>query len=106
MARLRFSKHAEDSLRGIWLGIAADNPRAADRIVDRIQAACRHLRDHPHLGRAHPEIAAGARVLVVDRWLILYEVVDSDVVVRSVVDGRRERTELGRSFEGRDGDRG
>ncbi len=59
------------------------------------------LRDHPRLGPRRSDIAAGARLLIERHFLILYEThpntdqgqVDAVEIV-SVVDGRRDLTEL------------
>jgi toxin ParE1/3/4 len=77
----------------IWLYIAPRNSEAvADRVCDRIEAACRRLGRHPQLGAARPEIAADARALVIERWLALYRLVDDGTQVVTIVDGSRDLT--------------
>ena len=76
------------------MGIALENPKAADRIVDRIEAACTHLRDHPDLGPARPQIGEGARALIIDRWLALYKVGPNGVQIVRVIDGARDLDQL------------
>lgn len=94
MGKLRFSAAARRDLLELWVNIALDNPAAADRVVDRIRAACTNLRDHPRLGRARPEIGDGARALIVDHWLALYIVEPGGVQVVQVVDGARDLEQL------------
>ncbi|MDR3475763.1 MAG: type II toxin-antitoxin system RelE/ParE family toxin [Devosia sp.] len=55
---------------------------------------CRLLGDHPQLGSARSEIAEGARVLVIERWLALYRLVEDGVQVVRIVDGARDLTRL------------
>jgi toxin ParE1/3/4 len=52
------------------------------------------LRDHPHLGAARKEIAADARVLVAEHWLVLYRLVEGGVQIVRIVDGARDLTQL------------
>jgi antitoxin ParD1/3/4 len=70
------------------------NPHVADQVYDRIEKRCRLLRDHPQLGPARPEIGEGARVLVIERWLALYRLVEDGVQVVRIVDGARDLTRL------------
>ncbi len=57
MAALRRTARAEDDLVEIWLYIAADNPDAADRLLEEIDRKCLLLAANPLLGRARPDIA-------------------------------------------------
>ena len=74
--------------------MALDNPAAADRLIDRIVARCQGLADHPHLGPARPEIAPGARALVVGDYLALYRVDGADAEIVRVAHGARELRSL------------
>ena len=58
----------------IWLHIAADDPAAATRMIERLAAGVARLADFPESGRARPEIGMGARSIVVGRYLVLYRV--------------------------------
>jgi toxin ParE1/3/4 len=90
MARYTTRPKAEADLLEIWLYIAQDSLRAADRLLDRIAAQCRLLADNPRLGRSRPEIAPDARVWVVGRYLVLYRAQDDGIEVVRVVHGARE----------------
>lgn len=80
---------AESDLVEIWQFIARDDPRAADRQLDRIEAQCQLLASNPRLGRLRPEIADDARAWVVGRYLILYRALDDGVEIVRVVHGAR-----------------
>jgi toxin ParE1/3/4 len=41
-----------------------------------------------------PDIRPGTRVLVVDRWLVLYRQIEDDVQVVRIVDGARDLARL------------
>jgi toxin ParE1/3/4 len=86
---------AEEDLIAIWLTIAADNPPAADRILDRIEAVCQMLAHHPAAGPAREDIAPSLRYFPVSPYLVLYRIVtEQHVEIVRVVDGRRELSSL------------
>lgn len=97
MTAVLLSPVAERDLEDIWLAIAADNRRAATRILRLIAARIEGLADHPRLAPRRKDIRPGARMLVVGRYLVLYEThpdtdegpLDSVEIVR-VIDGRRD----------------
>jgi toxin ParE1/3/4 len=103
LIRIVYTRRAEDELRAIWRYIAEknDNEPAADRILLAIGEKIELLREHPRIGPRRSDIAEGARLLIEGHFLILYEThPDMDegpieaVEVVSIVDGRRDLTEL------------
>jgi len=95
VSRVRFTRRAREDLLDIWLYIAPRNSEAvAHRVYDQIEEACRRLKDYPQLGPARPDIAEGARALVIERWLALYRLVEDDVQVVRVVDGVRDLAKI------------
>jgi toxin ParE1/3/4 len=101
LIRIFYTRRAEEELRGIWRYIAEDNEPAADRILLAISEKIDLLRDHPRLGPRRSDIAEGARLLIERHFLILYEThpnTDEEPVeaveIVSIVDGRRDLTEL------------
>ncbi|MEH2622488.1 toxin ParE1/3/4 [Bradyrhizobium sp. AZCC 1719] len=92
MGEVRLSQLAERDLLEIWIHIAADKGLAtADHWIDRIEARCRQLAEFPESGPPRPDIAAGARMLVIVRWLALYEITKGGV---RIVDAARNLGEL------------
>ncbi len=77
-------------MEDIWLHIAADDPAAATRMVERLAAGVARLVDFPESGRTRPEIGAGARSVVVGRYLVLYRVNGEFVDIVRVIHGARE----------------
>jgi plasmid stabilization system protein ParE len=55
MAVVRRPAGAEEDLVDIWIYIAADNPHAADLILEKIDCKRILLAGNPRLGRARPE---------------------------------------------------
>jgi toxin ParE1/3/4 len=103
LIRIVYTRRAEDELRAIWRYIAVDNGNelAADRILLAISEKVELLRDHPRLGPRRSDIADGVRLLVERHFLLLYETHPNTdegpveaVEIVSIVDGRRDLTEL------------
>lgn len=61
MARVQYARSAEDDLLELWLTIAAENPAAADGVVDQLDEIARLLATRPEMGRARPELGEGVR---------------------------------------------
>lgn len=96
-----WSKLARETLLDIYVAIGLDNPAAAERIYDRIEARARQLADQPRMGPRRPDIRPEMRLLVESPYLILYEIMpDTDngpvrrVEIVSIVDGRRDLSGL------------
>ena len=69
--------------------MAADDPTAADRLLDRLAERIRILESFAEAGRLRPEIAPDARVLVERPYLILYRTIPGGVQVVRVLHGAR-----------------
>lgn len=81
---------ADEDLIGMWLHIAADNPAAADRILDAIEARWQQLLRHPHSGMARDDIAPGIRHLIYGQYLTLYRISGQNIEIVRVLHGRRK----------------
>ncbi len=84
------SADAEEDLIAIWLHIAGDNPRAADRMLDRIDQRWNLLATQPYSGPARTDIAPGIRHLVIGPYLTLYRVHPDHIEILRVLHGRRD----------------
>ena len=91
MIPVRFSALALADLEDIASYIAAHNPSAARRVINRIEELCFALGELPGLGR--PSEVPGARKLLVPEWpyKIIYEIVRDphQVVILRVYHGAR-----------------
>lgn len=85
---------AKADLIAIWNYVAAESPRAADRLLDEIDRQISRLGDFPEIGARRDEIAPDARVLVSGRYLILYRVEAGVVEIIRVVHGARDLSDL------------
>ena len=93
---------AREDLLAIYVFIASENPRAAERLADRIEAKLAVLSTQPRIGTRRPDIRPSVRVLIEVPYLIIYEThpdtdqgpIDTVEVVR-IVHGRRDLRGLG-----------
>jgi toxin ParE1/3/4 len=94
MARVVRSAVAERDLIEIWSYIAEDNPTAADRLLDAVDAACARLAENPQLSPVRRDLAPDVRYWVVGRYLILYRMIADGIEVVRVVHGARHLPDL------------
>ena len=94
MTRVVLTDSAKQDLLDVWLYIAADNPDAADRLLDEIDETLRLLAGAPGLGRARDDIAPGLRYFPIGSYLILYEALPDGIMVVRLVHGARHLSRL------------
>ena len=100
MGEVRLSHLAQRDLLEIWFQIASGNgPTTADQWIDRIEKRCGQLAEFPKSGPLRPDIADDARMLVISRWLALYEITAGGVRIMRIVDAARDLGELDLSGE-------
>lgn len=93
---IRRTRRADPEIDEIWAYIATENVAAAERVVDRIEAAERQLREFPEIGQARPDLGPGLRHRVVGQYLILYRVAPDAIEILRVLHGARDsRREFG-----------
>lgn len=90
MPTIKRTAQAEEDLIDIWLYIAHDDVRAADRVLDDIEEKFLLLADQPGLGPARPDIAPDLRYSPVRRYLILYRQITDGIEIVRVVHGARD----------------
>ena len=87
--RPRKSPQAEIDLTAIWDYIAGDSVRAADALIDRIDAMFDLLAQTPLAGRARYDLAPNLRSFPVGSYVIFYVPVSDGVVIVRVMSGRQ-----------------
>ncbi|MGO8758192.1 MAG: type II toxin-antitoxin system RelE/ParE family toxin [Terracidiphilus sp.] len=92
--KLRWTLPAVDRLREVFESIAADNPAAALRTVERIRNAIRQAARIPYAGRIGR--GPGTREIVVPgtSYLVAYRVRADTIHVLAVLHGARKWPEL------------
>ena len=91
MTPVGYSHAARADLVDIWVHIAKDDPAAADRQIDRIEAAITNLRTFPRIGHVRDDAGPGVRLVLQDSYLVIYRYREGDalVIIERVVHGRR-----------------
>ncbi len=90
MARIVHSPAAEDDLLEIWLGLAAINVSAAERLMDDLDVATRLLATQALIGKARREFGAGIRSFPVRDYVLIYRPIVGGVELVRVVHGARD----------------
>lgn len=66
------SPQARRDLIHVWRYIAADNERAADQLLDRVNDVLFMLSKSPKAGRARPELGENIRSFPVASYILFY----------------------------------
>ncbi len=98
---LVWTPQACEDLIEIYTYIGLENPSAAERVFDAIQAKAELIIEYPRIGVRRADIRPSTRMLVEGPYLILYEThpdvdegrIDEAEIVR-VIDGRRNLKNL------------
>jgi toxin ParE1/3/4 len=90
MATVHRSSRSEVDLIEIWGYIAKEDVLAADRQLDRIDAACAMLSETPQGGPRREDLARGLRYYPVGNYLIFYTVGEDGITVVRVLHGARD----------------
>ena len=88
--RPRKSPQAELDITSIWQFIAEDNLKAADALIDRIEAAFDMLAQAPMAGRARDDLGSNFRSFPIRSYIIFYVPVSDGIEVVRVMHGRQD----------------
>jgi plasmid stabilization system protein ParE len=90
--RVRWTLQARSDLVRLYEFLAAVNPKAAARVLQRLQAAPGSLRDHPRLGARLGEFSPReVRRLFVDDYELRYEIQRGVVIVLALWHTKEDR---------------
>ncbi|HEX3411917.1 MAG TPA: type II toxin-antitoxin system RelE/ParE family toxin [Stellaceae bacterium] len=89
MPRLVFSPRAEADLEEIGDYIARDDPARAISFLDELRAHCDHIAATPASYPAREDLAAGLRMAVHGRYLVLFRSDLDGVRIERIVHGAR-----------------
>ena len=94
MSTYRLSKQAEEDLEKITDDIAADNPAAAEEVIEAILRSLQTLARSPGIGQCRDDLRPGLHVFPAKRpaqnYVICYTPIDDGIEVTTVLHGRRD----------------
>jgi toxin ParE1/3/4 len=90
MARIVYSQTSKDDLLEIWVGLAASNVSAAERLMGDLEAATQLLATQPLIGKTRREFGAGIRSFPVRGHVLVYRPIRGGVELVRVVHGARD----------------
>jgi len=90
MPQPRYTRRALQDLAELWLVIAADNPPAADEMLDRIAKKAMMAASYPYLGKLRPDIAPDMRILVETPYILLYRPFAGGAQIVRILHGARD----------------
>lgn len=91
---LRYTEQARSDLIGIHHAISDHSRSGANMWVQRITDRCLQLVEFPLSGPVRPRIAPDARVLLIERWVVVYRLLDDGPQIVRIVDGARDLSRL------------
>jgi toxin ParE1/3/4 len=91
---IHVSTRAHLDLREIWLDIADYSPSVADDFLDRIWERIETLSIFPERGIPRPDLAANARIVIVGKYLIMFDVNEYNVTIKRVIHGAMDLRKL------------
>lgn len=94
MARLRVSRQAEiDAASIVAMLTDKAGPKVAGRYRNEIEALFERLAFFPRSGARRPSLGRNARIGVISPYVIVYDLLDEEVLILRIVDGRRNITQ-------------
>ena len=88
----RLAPEAEIDLDDIWYYVVSESSsiEIADRLIERITERFFLLATHPYLGRSRDDdLRPGLRSFPVGKYVIIYRIEDSEVLILRVIRGSR-----------------
>jgi toxin ParE1/3/4 len=102
-AGYEFHPDADLDIEAIWEFIAEDNPLAADRIIDLIEARIAALVPFPHQGHRRPDLTSlPLRFTNAGNYLIAYDPNRTPLWVIAVMHGRLSPRVMAAMLRGRE----
>jgi len=89
-----FSELAEGDLAEIWLSIAMDQVKNADRFVEELRECAQHLAEQPLMGVSRPDFGKEVRSFLHGEYLVIYRPTEFGVGIARIVHGARDLGKL------------
>lgn len=89
--KLLFSESAVDDLTRLREFIAQHNPKAAQRVAQRLRGTIQRLVDTPQIGRPVPDLPGEIRELIFGKYVARYEVRMDSLFILRIWHGKEDR---------------
>lgn len=96
MSQFELSEPAKGDLRAIWLDVAADSDRRADKVIDYLLDVCDTLARNPKLGEVWGSRHPGLRFFpaAANKYVMFFLPTDFGVQIVRVIHGHRDLANL------------
>jgi len=96
MYTVEFSQRANAQMRNIFSYIAEDNPSAALKMADNLEARADQLANTPFIGvelpnEEYPFLPEGYRKLIISPFIMYYRVINQTVYITHIIHSRRNQ---------------
>ncbi|UCF64844.1 MAG: type II toxin-antitoxin system RelE/ParE family toxin [bacterium] len=97
--RVFILKDAEQDILELYKYVALNDALSkADRLIEKLEEKCKSLSEYANRGHIPPELDRVSVYNYVEihykPYRILYQIIDKDVFIHCILDGRRDLTEL------------
>ena len=92
MRRMVLTNSALRDVDDIWVYIAAENPRSADRMIERIYGEILRIAASPRIGHTRLDLVSQKSLLfwVVAGYLIVYRTTAAETTILAILHGSRD----------------
>jgi toxin ParE1/3/4 len=94
MRRYEISRTASYDLEEIVDYLSDRGFDAGEQFLKKFTQKCRYLVSFPWIGKSYDDLDPGLRGILLDRYIIFYQVTDEAVTIARVVRGDRDLTTL------------
>jgi toxin ParE1/3/4 len=94
MRRYEISRTANYDLEEIVDYLSDQSFESGEQFIKKFSQKCKNLVNFPRLGKPYDNLEAGLRGILLDRYIIFYQVTDEAVTIARVVRGDRDLTTL------------
>jgi toxin ParE1/3/4 len=99
MRRYVIARTANYDLEEIVDYLSDQSFESGEQFIQKFSRKCRYLVNFPKIGRPYDDLEPGLRGILLDRYIIFYQVTDEAVTIARVVRGDRDLTTLFRSAD-------
>ncbi|MDZ7960509.1 MAG: type II toxin-antitoxin system RelE/ParE family toxin [Aulosira sp. DedQUE10] len=94
MSRSIISQTASKDLAEIVDYFANINVEAGERFINEFEKKCKNMVNFPNMERNYEDVSPLLRGIPIDGHIILYKVIDDEVIIIRVVSGKRDLKSL------------